>query len=95
MQTEPITLSPLPARAQEAAVQSGRSTPIRHQIFQLEHGVCQLCQVDAHSFFQQLRALSPAERLQRLMGTPWPQTKRIVDNPREDDFWQVNLAVKC
>ena len=76
--------------AQEAAVVSGRSTPIRHQIFQLEHGVCQLCQVDAHALFQQLQALSPAERLQRLMGTHFPQTKRIVENPREDDFWQVN-----
>lgn len=60
------------------------------QVFLLDRGVCRLCGVDAHAAFQECAALEPAERLQRMLGTPWlGGGARIVDAPQEGDFWQV------
>ena len=61
-------------------------------MFALEKGVCALCKVDAHKVFLELAALEPAERLQRLLGTPWLATaaQRIVERPTEGDFWQAD-----
>eukprot|EP00941_MAST-03F_sp_MAST-3F-sp1_P000243 g243.t1 len=78
------------------------STAIRRQIFAIEHGICQLCKFDCHSFFLSFKSLSPPERLSRLQGwTKFRQPKnhkslqRLLTNPVEGDFWQADhiLAV--
>ena len=70
--------------AEEGRVKRGglySSSKIREQVFALEHGVCQLCGVDAYALFQRIRALEPPERLNALLGADWrlPQAKRSVD----------------
>jgi 5-methylcytosine-specific restriction endonuclease McrA len=66
---------------------------IRRQIFELERGVCQLCGKDMHTFWLEYKALEAPERMQKLMGTRFAVTQRILNSPVEGDFWQADHIV--
>jgi hypothetical protein len=83
--------------AEEGRVRRGNmysSTKIRAALFELEHGICQICQIDAHGLFERIKCLQPAERLNALLNANFklPSTKRdrFLQNPEEHDFWQAD-----
>jgi hypothetical protein len=75
---------------------SHASVRIRSAVFALEGGTCSLCKINAHALFEQIRALQPAERLNKLLTVNWklPMSSKAVDNllnnPKEGDFWQAD-----
>jgi hypothetical protein len=72
------------------------SVRIRSAVFALEGGKCSLCKINAHALFDQIRALQPAERLNKLLSVNWKLPKsskameNILNNPKEGDFWQAD-----
>jgi hypothetical protein len=72
------------------------SVRIRSAVFALEGGKCSLCKINAHALFDQIRALQPAERLNKLLAVNWKLPKsskameNILNNPKEGDFWQAD-----
>ncbi|KAL7563289.1 hypothetical protein ACA910_016649 [Epithemia clementina (nom. ined.)] len=72
------------------------SKQIRTAVFALEGGKCTLCGIDAHTLYEQILCLQPAERLNRLLDANWklPRTgkrvENLLQNPKEGDFWQVD-----
>ncbi|KAL7452364.1 hypothetical protein ACHAWC_004087, partial [Mediolabrus comicus] len=57
--------------AEEGRVRRGNmysSTKIRAALFELERGICQICQIDAHGLFERIKCLQPAERLNALLN---------------------------
>jgi hypothetical protein len=72
------------------------SVRIRAAVFALEGGKCTLCKINAHDLFDQIRALQPAERLNKLLAVNWKLPKsskameNILNNPKEGDFWQAD-----
>uniref|UniRef100_A0A6U3UVT8 HNH domain-containing protein n=1 Tax=Ditylum brightwellii TaxID=49249 RepID=A0A6U3UVT8_9STRA len=75
------------------------SSRIRAQVFELEGGVCRKCGIDAHALYLRISALQPAERLNALCNANWnlpksgPALERILQNPKEGDFWQADHVV--
>ena len=75
------------------------STRVRAQVFALEGGVCQKCNIDAHALFTRILALHPPERLSALCNANWYLPKsaaaleRLLQNPKEGDFWQADHIV--
>ena len=65
-------------------------------MFAIEGGVCTMCNVAAHELFKQIKALQPAERLNKLLQAGWrlPSSGKAMENllndPKEGDFWQVD-----
>ena len=53
-----------PCRARFFGKRNGAS--LRHQLFELERGVCQRCGLDCHSLWQSLQNIAPAQRLVKL-----------------------------
>lgn len=83
--------------AEEGRIRRGNmysSTKIRAALFELEHGICQMCHIDAHGLFERMKCLQPAERLNALLNANFklPSTKRdrFLQNPEEHDFWQAD-----
>jgi SWI/SNF-related matrix-associated actin-dependent regulator 1 of chromatin subfamily A len=83
--------------AEEGRIRRGNmysSSKIRAALFELEHGVCQMCHIDAHGLFERIKCLQPAERLNALLNANFklPSTKRdrFLQNPEEHDFWQAD-----
>mmetsp|Transcript_28148 Transcript_28148/g.45196 ORF Transcript_28148/g.45196 Transcript_28148/m.45196 type:complete len:935 (-) Transcript_28148:1633-4437(-) len=66
------------------------STIIRRQLFELEHGICQICKEDIHKFYQTIKALTPPERYQILLESKFTTSKKLQENPDEGDFWQAD-----
>jgi hypothetical protein len=72
------------------------SVRIRSAVFALEGGKCSLCKINAHALFDQIRALQPAERLNKLLAVNWTLPKsskameNLLNNPKEGDFWQAD-----
>jgi hypothetical protein len=71
------------------------SSAIRRQLFELESGVCQLCKVDAQAMYERVKALTPPERYQVLLGTKFRVHSKMLEKPTPGDFWQADhiLAV--
>jgi hypothetical protein len=71
------------------------SSAVRRQLYELEHGVCQMCKVDAALQYRTVKSLPVGdERLQYLMGTEHRLRGRLdkmLIEPKEGDFWQVTL----
>ncbi|XP_064602410.1 uncharacterized protein LOC135468214 isoform X2 [Liolophura sinensis] len=71
----------------------------RGQIFDLEHGICQLCRVDAHSVFRQIRDTPELKkRAMILKDTVYSkltarQKSSMVQNPTAGLFWHVDHIV--
>jgi|LauGreDrversion4_2_1035121.scaffolds.fasta_scaffold887780_1 hypothetical protein len=69
------------------------SAAVRRQLYELEHGICQICKVDAALQFRTVKSLAVGEeRLQYLMRTEHRLRGRLdkmLTDPKEGDFWQV------
>jgi SWI/SNF-related matrix-associated actin-dependent regulator 1 of chromatin subfamily A len=87
------------ACAEEGRLKRGgkyASGNLRSAVFAVEGGVCTLCFVGAHDLYQQILALHPAERLNKLLTAGWrlPNSAKALENllqdPKEGDFWQAD-----
>ena len=69
------------------------SAAVRRQLYELEHGICQICKVDAALQYRTVKSLAAGEeRLQYLMRTEHRLRGRLdkmLIDPKEGDFWQV------
>lgn len=72
-------------------------------MYELEHGICQICKVDAGLQFRTVKSLPVGEeRLQFLMGTEHRLRGRLdkmLADPKEGDFWQASekvvVTIRC
>jgi hypothetical protein len=77
------------------------SAAVRRQLYELEHGVCQMCKVDAALQYRTVKSLTAGEeRLCYLMNTQHRLRGRLdkmLIDPKEGDFWQVTRLrfVRC
>ncbi|XP_052056444.1 DNA annealing helicase and endonuclease ZRANB3 isoform X2 [Apodemus sylvaticus] len=68
---------------------------LRAQVFAAEHGVCQLCGVNAQELFLRMRD-APKSQRKNLLGSTWTaklpleQLNEMLRNPGEGHFWQVD-----
>lgn len=70
-------------------------TAARRALFEAERGICQLCQLDAHTLYQNITALNVRDRPAFLAQTPYsslPQQmlKKMVMDPKEG---MVNITL--
>ncbi|KAL9962458.1 hypothetical protein ACROYT_G031562 [Oculina patagonica] len=70
-------------------------TAARRALFESERGICQLCQLDAHTLYQNITALNVRDRPAFLAQTPYsslPQQtlKKMVMDPKEGMFWEAD-----
>ncbi|XP_075386185.1 DNA annealing helicase and endonuclease ZRANB3 isoform X1 [Tenrec ecaudatus] len=68
---------------------------LRAKVFETEHGVCQLCHLNAHELFLRLRDAPKGEKKNLLDSTwtsklPLEQLNEMIRNPVEGQFWQVD-----
>uniref|UniRef100_A0A2K6SMC0 Zinc finger RANBP2-type containing 3 n=1 Tax=Saimiri boliviensis boliviensis TaxID=39432 RepID=A0A2K6SMC0_SAIBB len=68
---------------------------LRAKVFETEHGVCQLCNVNAQELFLRLRDAPKSQRKNLLDATwtsklPLEQLNEMIRSPREGHFWQVD-----
>ncbi|XP_017391554.1 DNA annealing helicase and endonuclease ZRANB3 isoform X4 [Cebus imitator] len=68
---------------------------LRAKVFETEHGVCQLCNVNAQELFLRLRDAPKSQRKNLLDATwtsklPLEQLNEMIRNPGEGHFWQVD-----
>lgn len=87
------------ACAEEGRLKRGgkyASGNLRSTVFAVEGGVCTVCRIGAHDLYQQILALHPAERLNKLLTAGWrlPNSAKALENllqdPKEGDFWQAD-----
>ncbi|XP_077603975.1 DNA annealing helicase and endonuclease ZRANB3 [Crocuta crocuta] len=68
---------------------------LRAKVFEIEHGVCQLCNLNAQELFLRLRD-APKSQRKTLLDTTWisklplEQLNEMIRNPGEGHFWQVD-----
>ncbi|XP_076797199.1 DNA annealing helicase and endonuclease ZRANB3 isoform X3 [Arvicanthis niloticus] len=68
---------------------------LRAQVFATEHGVCQLCGVNAQELFLRMRD-APKSQRKTLLDSAWTaklpleQLNEMLRNPGEGHFWQVD-----
>ncbi|XP_069329324.1 DNA annealing helicase and endonuclease ZRANB3 isoform X2 [Eulemur rufifrons] len=68
---------------------------LRAKVFETEHGVCQLCNVNAQELFLCVRDAPKSQRKSLLDATwttklPLEQLNEMIRNPAEGHFWQVD-----
>uniref|UniRef100_A0A8C5SND6 RanBP2-type domain-containing protein n=1 Tax=Laticauda laticaudata TaxID=8630 RepID=A0A8C5SND6_LATLA len=68
---------------------------LRTKVFEIEHGVCQLCGLNAQEFYLCLRDAPRSQRKDLLEKSwmsklPLKQLNEIILNPTEGHFWQVD-----
>uniref|UniRef100_A0ABI7YNL5 Zinc finger RANBP2-type containing 3 n=1 Tax=Felis catus TaxID=9685 RepID=A0ABI7YNL5_FELCA len=68
---------------------------LRAKVFEIEHGVCQLCNLNAQELFLHLRD-APKSQRKTLLDITWisklplEQLNEMIRNPGEGHFWQVD-----
>uniref|UniRef100_A0A8C0C6B4 DNA annealing helicase and endonuclease ZRANB3 n=1 Tax=Balaenoptera musculus TaxID=9771 RepID=A0A8C0C6B4_BALMU len=68
---------------------------LRAKVFEIEHGVCQLCNLNAQELFLHLRD-APKSQRKNLLDITWTsklpleQLNEMIRNPVEGHFWQVD-----
>ncbi|XP_058571441.1 DNA annealing helicase and endonuclease ZRANB3 isoform X2 [Neofelis nebulosa] len=68
---------------------------LRAKVFEIEHGVCQLCNLNAQELFLRLRD-APKNQRKTLLDITWisklplEQLNEMIRNPGEGHFWQVD-----
>ncbi|NXH15840.1 ZRAB3 endonuclease, partial [Bucco capensis] len=68
---------------------------LRTKVFEIEHGVCQLCNRNAQELYLSIRD-APKSRRKKLLESSWMshlplgQLNEILTNPTEGQFWQVD-----
>ncbi|KAJ6665406.1 hypothetical protein lerEdw1_003246 [Lerista edwardsae] len=68
---------------------------LRAKVFEAEHGVCQVCSLNAHELYLCVRDASKNQRKSLLENSwmsklPLTQLNEIILNPNEGHFWQVD-----
>ncbi|NXD20149.1 ZRAB3 endonuclease, partial [Spelaeornis formosus] len=68
---------------------------LRSKVFQIEHGVCQRCQHNAHELYLSVRDAPRSQRKQLLESSwmsqlPLGQLNEMIRSPAEGHFWQVD-----
>lgn len=68
---------------------------LRAKVFEIEHGVCQLCNLNAQELFLRLRDAPKSQRKSLLDATwtsklPLEQLNEMIRSPGEGHFWQVD-----
>lgn len=68
---------------------------LRAKVFEIEHGVCQLCNLNAQELFLRLRDAPKSQRKSLLDVTwtsklPLEQLNEMIRTPGEGHFWQVD-----
>ncbi|XP_060991047.1 DNA annealing helicase and endonuclease ZRANB3 isoform X2 [Dama dama] len=68
---------------------------LRAKVFEIEHGVCQLCNLNAQELFLRLRDAPKSQRKSLLDATwtsklPLEQLNEMMRSPGEGHFWQVD-----
>ena len=74
------------------------STAVRQQLFELEHGVCVKCGVDAHKVYAATKVLHPHDRAAHIQASPFANCslamrQRMVNEPSPGLFWQADHIV--
>lgn len=92
-QPRPESLSSLSSPCQVR----GSGTAARRALFEAERGVCQLCSLDAHSLFVNVKALQVRDRPAYLAETPYASLpektlKKMVMEPQEG---MVRMIIDC
>ncbi|XP_054826354.1 DNA annealing helicase and endonuclease ZRANB3 [Eublepharis macularius] len=68
---------------------------LRTQVFEIEHGVCQMCSLNAQELYLTVRD-APKNQRKSLLDRTWmsklplTQLNEIILNPTEGHFWQVD-----
>ncbi|XP_048590078.1 DNA annealing helicase and endonuclease ZRANB3-like isoform X2 [Nematostella vectensis] len=70
-------------------------TSVRRNLFEAEHGVCQLCRLDAHALFQSVKAIPKKERrafleTSQYKDLPPVNLNRMILEPKEGMFWEAD-----
>ncbi|XP_057407824.1 DNA annealing helicase and endonuclease ZRANB3 isoform X2 [Balaenoptera acutorostrata] len=79
---------------EEFCIRSNNSY-LRAKVFEIEHGVCQLCNLNAQELFLHLRD-APKSQRKNLLDITWTsklpleQLNEMIRNPVEGHFWQVD-----
>ncbi|XP_014704993.1 DNA annealing helicase and endonuclease ZRANB3 isoform X1 [Equus asinus] len=82
-------------RCQEEFWIRSHNSYLRAEVFEIEHGVCQLCNLNAQELFLRLRDAPKGQR-KNLLDTTWTsklpleQLNEMIRNPGEGHFWQVD-----
>ncbi|XP_077996801.1 DNA annealing helicase and endonuclease ZRANB3-like [Glandiceps talaboti] len=71
---------------------------VREQLSSIEHGLCQICGLDAHSLYVHVKSLPKKDRKDYLATTsfsklPLKLLNNIIDKPSEGKFWQADHIV--
>lgn len=72
---------------------------MRDQVFEAEHGICQLCKFDAHSFYRQIRDTKDLQKRAELITKSkfhslCAKTKeQMVKKPVAGQFWHADHIV--
>uniref|UniRef100_A0A8C3XJD0 Zinc finger RANBP2-type containing 3 n=1 Tax=Chelydra serpentina TaxID=8475 RepID=A0A8C3XJD0_CHESE len=68
---------------------------LRSKVFEVEHGVCQLCNLSAQELYLSIKN-APKSQRKNLLESSWMsqlplgQLNEIITNPTEGQFWQVD-----
>ncbi|XP_055973698.1 DNA annealing helicase and endonuclease ZRANB3 [Sorex fumeus] len=68
---------------------------LRAKVFEIEHGVCQLCHLNAQELFLRMKD-APKSQRKNLLDITWisklplEQLNEMIRNPGEGQFWQVD-----
>nr|XP_025037433.1 DNA annealing helicase and endonuclease ZRANB3 isoform X2 [Pelodiscus sinensis] len=68
---------------------------LRSKVFEVEHGVCQLCNLNAQELYLTIKN-APKNQRKNLLESSWMsqlplgQLNEIITNPTEGQFWQVD-----
>ncbi|XP_071943275.1 DNA annealing helicase and endonuclease ZRANB3-like [Antedon mediterranea] len=82
----------------EHKMQGKSSSYIRQQLFQLEHGICQICGLDTHQLFVQIRNLPKSKRKEFLEVSKYSslsvaELNKIIKSPSEGQFWHADHII--
>uniref|UniRef100_A0A4W3I9T8 Zinc finger RANBP2-type containing 3 n=1 Tax=Callorhinchus milii TaxID=7868 RepID=A0A4W3I9T8_CALMI len=82
-------------KCQEDFLIRSNGSYMRSKVFEVEHGICQQCKLNAHELYLTVKDAPKALRKKRLQSI-WlaqlslDQLNEIIQNPSEGQFWQVD-----
>ncbi|KAM5280100.1 DNA annealing helicase and endonuclease ZRANB3 [Ctenodactylus gundi] len=82
-------------KCQEEFLIRSNNSYLRARVFEIEHGVCQLCNMNAQELFLHVRDAPKSQRKNLLDATwtsklPLEKLNEMIRNPAEGHFWQVD-----
>uniref|UniRef100_A0A8C8R5D6 Zinc finger RANBP2-type containing 3 n=1 Tax=Pelusios castaneus TaxID=367368 RepID=A0A8C8R5D6_9SAUR len=82
-------------KCQEDFLIRSSQTYLRSKVFEVERGICQLCNLNAQELYLSIKDVPKSQR-KNLLGSSWMsqlplgQLNEIITNPTEGQFWQVD-----